>query len=132
MSGPEDYGPIGIRDQRQPRVEPRVPIFLTGQGGKPARAERPYDVEPPPAPAPAVSLAKLERAVSAAQAAAEWSAGEPTRLQEIAELLLELPYGDFVLMTEGIMEESSEKSAELAKELHSWAMANVRRAGDAD
>jgi hypothetical protein len=124
MSGPDDYGPIGIRDQRQPRVEPRVPIFLTGQGGKPARAERPYDVEAPPAPA--VSLAKLERAVSAAQAAAAWSAGEPTRLQEIAELLLELPYGDFVLMTEGIMEESSEKSAELAKELHSWAVANVR------
>jgi hypothetical protein len=130
MSGPDDYGPIGIRDQRQPRVEPRVPTFLTGQGGKPLRAERPCDVEPPPAPE--VSLAKLERAVSAAQAAAAWSAGEPTRLQEIAELLLELPYGDFVLMTEGIMEESSEKSAELAKEIHSWAVANVRGADDAD
>jgi hypothetical protein len=90
----------------------------------------PCDVEPPPAPA--VSLAKLERAVSAAQAAAAWSACEPTRLQVIAGLLLELPYGDFVLMTEGVMEESSEKSAELAKELHSWAVANVRGVDDAD
>jgi hypothetical protein len=121
MSGPDDYA-------RQ-----RPPVFLT-RDGKAGRAgtlmPMPCDVEPPPAPA--VSLAKLERAVSAAQAAAAWSACEPTRLQVIAGLLLELPYGDFVLMTEGIMEESSEKSAELAKELHSWAMANVRRAGDAD
>jgi hypothetical protein len=116
MSGPEDYGPIGIRDQRQPRVEPRVPTFLTGQGGKPLRAERPCDVEP--RPAPAVSLAKLERAVSAAQAAAEWSAGEPTRLQAIAELLAVLPYGDMMELAAGCCGD--------AAAIFNWATANVR------
>jgi hypothetical protein len=115
MSGPEDYGPIGIRDQRQPRVEPRVPTFLTGQGGKPLRADRPCDVDPPPAPA--VSLAKLERAVSAAQAAAEWSAGEPTRLQAIAELLAVLPYGDMMELAAGCCGD--------AAAIFNWATANV-------
>jgi hypothetical protein len=117
MSGPDDYGPIGIRDQRQPRVEPRVPTFLTGQGGKPLRAERPCDVEL--RPEPAVSLAKLERAVSAAQAAAAWSAGEPTRMQEIAELLAVLPYGDMMELAAGCCGD--------AAAIFNWATANVRR-----
>ena len=110
MSGPEDF-----RRQREP-------VFSVKSGGQPMRTERPCDVEPPSLPA----LMKIERAVSAAQAAAAWRTGEPTRLEAIAELMLELRWEEFVSMSEGITDGGHVGAASM----HAWAKANVRRARD--
>ena len=45
-----------------------------------------------------------------------------SRLEALARLLVELPYGEFVEMAEGIKNQGSD---DLARLIHSWAMATL-------
>jgi hypothetical protein len=106
MSSPDDYG------------KRRQPIFGT-RDGKPGRALELLEV--------AESARDLDEAATNAHLRqVEHAVAQvlgPTRLQEIAGLLLALPYGDFVEMSEGIKSQGSE---DLARLIHQWAKANAR------
>ena len=103
----------------------RAPAFLThgdGKVGRPA-ARIALNGEDPRETEPSSWLMKLEPAVTAAQAAREWNSGEPRWLEEIAGLLVQLPYGDMIEYAEGT-------AGDPAK-IFAWAQAKVREAGDA-
>ena len=107
MSSPDDYG------KRQ-----REPIFSV-RGGKAGRSPESIALDGQARDldeaATNAHLRQVEHAVAQVLG--------PTRLQEIAGLLLALPYGDFVEMSEGIKSQGSE---DLARLIHQWAKANAR------
>lgn len=108
MSSPDEYGMKRGLLSRNGKAQ-RAPELIEGDvAGNEARAR---DLDE----ARERQLQKVEGAVTRILGM--------TRLQEIAGLLVELPYGDFIEMTEGIKSMGSE---DLARLIHTWAKAHAR------
>jgi len=99
MSSSDDYG------------KRHAPTFTTMPDGKPGRFVGLREPDEPPPPDPLVK----QRAISGVVG--------PTWLEEIAGLLVQLPYGDMIEYAEGT-------AGDPAK-IFAWAQAKVREGGDA-
>jgi hypothetical protein len=111
MSNPDDYG---VR---------RVPVFLTREGhpqrGKVTAVDLPRDLDEarPQIDAEPTATASVDRRLADLHDVLARSEA-PTRLQAIAEAMLELRWEEFVSLAEGVQGD--------AKVMHAWAKENAR------